>query len=94
MATLEMALSPIVSVKSLGASYKELRSLRPLLFAETSHIASKIESQEDFELRPSTVYHHLLSRAPPELQSPHQLAGWTELEYSMCIANYYYIVQH
>ena len=33
------------------------------------------------ELRPSTLWHHLISRAPTELPSPHEMRGWTISRY-------------
>ncbi len=68
MAQLEMALAPIQSLKDLGGPYKELRALRPLLFRENDQI---LGSPELSSLSLCTVMHHMFSRAPEELLSPH-----------------------
>ena len=39
-------------------------------------------SPELKHLRPSTVLHHMFSRGPDELQSPHVRAGWSISKYS------------
>lgn len=79
MAQLELALAPIVALKDLGAPYRELRALRPLLFREPDQI---LNSPELKDLSLSTVLHHLFSRAPEELLSPHVKAGWGVAKYS------------
>ena len=61
-------------LESLGAPHSVLRALRPLLFLETAQIAA---SPLLGQLPASCVVHHLYSRAPAELQSPHQRSGLT-----------------
>lgn len=50
--------------------------MRPLLFVEVENMLT------ERALRPSTVLHHMLSRAPPTLQHPYVQAGLSPLEYS------------
>ena len=80
MAQLELAIAPLQSVKELGSSYKSLRALRPFIFKETSQINDA--TSEVLYLLPSTVLHHLFSRAVLELQSPYQFKGWSIVKYS------------
>ena len=72
MAELELAVGAVTPIESLGAPFRALRALRPLLFLDTPAVASSPLLEE---LAPSVVLHHLLSRAPPELASPHARAG-------------------
>ena len=70
--------SPLASLQlaELGFPYDELRALRPLLFIEVENMVT------ERTLRPSTILHHMLSRAPPTLQHPYVQAGLSPLEYS------------
>ena len=61
-------------LETLGAPHSMLRALRPLLFLETSGLAS---SPVLGQLPGSCVLHHLYSRAPQELLGPHQRSGLT-----------------
>lgn len=79
MAQLEFAVAPLEPVKELGQPYRELRALRPLIFKELSQFSQPNELES---LLPSTVLHHLFSRASLALQSPHVVQGWTLLQYS------------
>ena len=72
MAELELAVGAVAPMESLGAPFRALRAIRPLLFLDTPAVAS---SPLLAELPASVVLHHLLSRAPPELASPHARAG-------------------
>jgi hypothetical protein len=79
MAQLEFAVAPLQPIKELGHPYLALRALRPFIFRETSQIA---ECPEIGVLLPSTVLHHLFSRAAASLQSPHVVQQWTLTKYS------------
>jgi len=83
MAEVELALAPVAPLESLGAPYRALRALRPLLFLETEAIAG---SPLIAELPSSALLHHLLSRAPPEVLSPHVRAGLTPAKYASWLA--------
>eukprot|EP00940_MAST-03C_sp_MAST-3C-sp2_P000382 g382.t1 len=70
MAQLELAIGPIVKkVSRLGWIYEELRAFRQLLFLETQAVG-QLPRHELVKMRPSTIAHHLISRAPMELQHP------------------------
>lgn len=60
--------------EQLGAPQRVLRAFRRLLFLETDAIA---ESPLLAELPVSVVLHHLYSRSPPALQSPHTRSGFS-----------------
>jgi hypothetical protein len=78
MSQLELVLGPISEVSKLGPAYAQLRSLRPLLFVETGQV---LQAESAAALRPSVVWHHLLSRGPHELQSPHAALDITAAAY-------------
>ena len=59
-------------LETLGAPPSMLRALRPLLFLDTAALPS---SPVLGQLPGSCVLHHLYSRAPAELLSPHQRSG-------------------
>ena len=73
MAELEAAVGQnLFPVEQLGAPFRVVRAFRPLLFLETAAVR---DSPLRKELPPSVVLHHLYSRAPAELQSPHARNG-------------------
>uniref|UniRef100_A0AAV1T9G5 Uncharacterized protein n=1 Tax=Peronospora matthiolae TaxID=2874970 RepID=A0AAV1T9G5_9STRA len=78
VAQLELQLEHIVPLRNAGVSYEELRAFRHMIFLETSEILR--DSTID-KIRPSNVWHHLTSRAPSELQLPHQMKRWTASAY-------------
>lgn len=61
-------------LQAIGPPHAMLRALRPLLFVETPAIP-----QSPFlnHLPATVVLHHLYSRAPAALQSPHIRSGLT-----------------
>ena len=63
----------------MGSAYQALRAFRPLLFRETDQILSA--SELEF-LSLIDVCHHLLSRAPAEIKSPHERMGISIQKYS------------
>ncbi|RZC27198.1 conserved oligomeric Golgi complex subunit 5-like [Glycine soja] len=81
MAELELAVGQnLFPVEQLGAPYRALRAFRPLIFLETSQLASSPLLQD---LPPNVILHHLYTRAPEELQSPLQRNKLTPLQYSL-----------
>ena len=58
----------------LGLPFNILRAFRRLLFLETSEVPTSPLLRE---LPPSVVLHHLYSRAPAALQSPHVRDNFT-----------------
>ncbi|PRP84475.1 hypothetical protein PROFUN_08060 [Planoprotostelium fungivorum] len=78
MAQLELSVAMLQPINTLGQQYRSLRALRPFLFRELSSIAENPEK----ELPPSAVFHHLLSRAPVDLVSPHTFHKMNVLQYS------------
>ncbi|XP_071714797.1 conserved oligomeric Golgi complex subunit 5-like [Rutidosis leptorrhynchoides] len=81
MAELELAVGQnLFPVEQLGAPYRALRALRPVIFLETSQLGSSPLLQD---LPPSVILHHLYSRGPDELQSPMQRNKLTPVQYSL-----------
>lgn len=81
MAELELAVGQnLFPVEQLGAPYRALRAFRPLIFLETSQLASSPLLQD---LPPSIILHHLYTRGPEELQSPLQRNRLTPQQYSL-----------
>ncbi|KAJ8525700.1 hypothetical protein ON010_g15414 [Phytophthora cinnamomi] len=78
MAQLELQLENIVPLRNVGSSYEELRAFRHMIFIDNSEI---LRDTTIDKIRPSNVWHHLTSRAPPELQLPHQMKHWTASKY-------------
>ncbi|KAF4144517.1 Golgi transport complex subunit 5 [Phytophthora infestans] len=78
MAQLELRLEHIVPLRNVGAVYEELRAFRHMIFLGNSEI---LRDPTIDRIRPSNVWHHLTSRAPPELQLPHQMKHWTASKY-------------
>jgi hypothetical protein len=79
MAQLELAIANLQPLNQIGQPYRALRAMRPLLFKEVSQIG---EANERDVLLPSTILHHLFSRAPSTLQYPYVLHRWTISQYS------------
>lgn len=61
-------------VDQLGSPQRMLRAFRQLLFLETDAIPEHLILAE---LPPAVVLHHLYSRAPSSLQSPHTRSGFS-----------------
>ncbi|RLN78150.1 hypothetical protein BBJ28_00007987 [Nothophytophthora sp. Chile5] len=78
MAQLELRLEHVLPLRNLGTVYEELRAFRHMIFLEKGEILR--DSTID-KIRPSNVWHHLTSRAPAELQLPHQMKHWTASKY-------------
>lgn len=75
IAELESAVAEnLVPLEAVGAPHRALRAFRPLLFLETPALRGSLLLQA---LPPSVVLHHLYSRAPPALQSPHSRSGFS-----------------
>lgn len=81
MAELELAVGQnLFPVEQLGSPYRALRAFRPLIFLETSQLASSPLLQD---LPPNVILHHLYTRGPEELQSPLERNKLTPLQYSL-----------
>lgn len=78
MTQLELRLENISPLKYVGTLYDELRAFRHMIFLDNGEILR--DSTVD-KIRPSNIWHHLISRAPPELQLPHQRKHWTASKY-------------
>ena len=75
MAELESAVADnLLPVDAIGAPHRVLRAFRPLIFLSTPELASSLLVSA---LPPSMVLHHMYSRAPGALQSPHARSGFT-----------------
>ena len=78
MGELEAAVGQsIYPLDHLGLAFNMLRALRRLLFLDTADVMSSPLLKE---LPPNVVLHHLYSRAPPALQSPHVRQGFTPVQ--------------
>uniref|UniRef100_T2M2V9 Conserved oligomeric Golgi complex subunit 5 n=1 Tax=Hydra vulgaris TaxID=6087 RepID=T2M2V9_HYDVU len=81
MGQLEFALSPFCHrIGDLGSSYKLFRVFRPFLFQNIEDIPTNPNLGDSLPY--STAIHFLFSQAPPQLLSPHTVAGWSITEYS------------
>ena len=75
MAELEAAVADyLLPVDAVGAPHRVLRAFRPLIFLGTPELAASLLVAA---LPPSIVLHHMYSRAPAALQSPHIRSGFT-----------------
>jgi hypothetical protein len=75
IAELEAAVAEnMLPLEAVGAPHRALRAFRALLFAAAPAAG---ESLLLAALPRSTVLHHLYSRAPPALQSPHSRSGFS-----------------
>ena len=75
IAELEAAVAEnLLPLEAVGAPHRALRAFRALLFAPT---AALVDSLLLPALPRSTVLHHLYSRAPLALQSPHSRSGFS-----------------
>jgi hypothetical protein len=75
IAELEAAVAEnLVPLEAVGPPHRALRAFRPLLFLDTAALPDSLLLQA---LPPSVVLHHLYSRSPPALQSPHAHSGFS-----------------
>ena len=75
MAELESAVADnLLPVDAIGAPHRVLRAFRPLIFLGTPELASSLLVSA---VPQSMVLHHMYSRAPEALQSPHTRSGFT-----------------
>ncbi|XP_042875116.1 conserved oligomeric Golgi complex subunit 5-like [Penaeus japonicus] len=80
-AQMELAISPLCNRPSeLGKPYRIVRTFRPLLFQTTDHISTSPSIGDVIPY--SVILHFLFAKAPSELRSPHQTAGWSVSRYS------------
>ncbi|KAG5451960.1 Conserved oligomeric Golgi complex subunit [Clonorchis sinensis] len=90
----ELAVSPLLSFTTEGAlvsfapeACMKLRAFRPVLLADSDQILRAYMQQKTeptlnvAQLPPSLVCQHLFSRAPDEIRSPHDTAGWSTTRY-------------
>jgi hypothetical protein len=76
IAELEAAVAQnLMPLDALGPPHRLLRAFRSLLFLGTQALAA--QPAVAAALPPSILVHHLYSRAPPALQSPHTRSGYT-----------------
>ena len=64
----------LLPLEAVGAPHRALRAFRALLFAAAPAPGDSLLLAA---LPRSTVLHHLYSRAPPALQSPHTRSGFS-----------------
>ncbi|TGZ59843.1 hypothetical protein CRM22_008844 [Opisthorchis felineus] len=91
----ELAVSPLLLpsttegalVSFAPEACMKLRSFRPVLLADSDQILRAYMQQKTeptlnvIQLPPSLVCQHLFSRAPDEIRSPHDTAGWSITRY-------------
>lgn len=79
-AQIEAALSPLChSIAEMGPSYRQLRSVRPLLFQTPEHIVTSPAIGD--VIAHSTILHMLFSRASGQLQPPYKVMRGTVENY-------------
>ncbi|KAI9905691.1 hypothetical protein PsorP6_013740 [Peronosclerospora sorghi] len=78
MTEFELLLEHVMPLRNVGPSYEELRAFRHMIFLKSGEI---LRDATVDKIRPSNLWHHLTSRAPPELQLPHQMKHWTASKY-------------
>eukprot|EP01134_Creolimax_fragrantissima_P004589 CFRG4589T1 len=85
MTAFELALSPLLErtdkrVSEIGSSYAQLRNIRATLFLETEKLdlASRVVQKSN----PIVLLHHLFSRAPTTMPSPHTLMQCSVIQYA------------
>ncbi|OQR98633.1 conserved oligomeric Golgi complex subunit 5 [Achlya hypogyna] len=76
MAQLELLLGRVRPLH--GLAFEEFKAMKHLLFVDTSRVFRDARLDK---IRPSNVWHHVLSRAPPALLLPHKMKGWTPAAY-------------
>uniref|UniRef100_A0A0K2T9U8 Conserved oligomeric Golgi complex subunit 5 n=1 Tax=Lepeophtheirus salmonis TaxID=72036 RepID=A0A0K2T9U8_LEPSM len=82
-AQLELTLEPLSpKIKSSGLSYDRLRAFRALLYIQPEDMVNSLPQIGSEVLPASTVLHHLFSKAPSDIKSPHQSADWSITRYS------------
>ncbi|XP_008558525.1 conserved oligomeric Golgi complex subunit 5 [Microplitis demolitor] len=92
-AQMEVAVAPLCRGGQLGMleqqQYRTLRALKSLLTLGPEKMVEKVvEMKGEGGVPPSLVLLHLFSSAPPELQSPHQSAGWSISRLSQWLDNH------
>ncbi|XP_072175838.1 conserved oligomeric Golgi complex subunit 5-like [Diadema setosum] len=86
-AQMELAITPLCRRPSdLGRPYKLLRAFRPMLFQTPEHISSSSALGDIIPY--STILQFLFARAPSELMSPHEVAGWSISRYSQWLSEH------
>ncbi|UJR27001.1 hypothetical protein I4U23_008307 [Adineta vaga] len=79
-AQIELALSPFCRrLIDLGKHYKILKAFRSLLILNTEDFQNN--SAVGDVVPYDVVLHHLFSRAPADIRSPHQVMGWSITRY-------------
>ena len=79
-AQIELALSPFCRrLIDLGKHYKILKAFRSLLILSSEEFVNNAAVGDVVPY--DIVLHHLFSRAPLELRSPHQVMGWSISRY-------------
>lgn len=81
-AELEAAVTQhLAPAEAVEGPLRALRALRRLLFTDTAALAAAPAPPRD--LPPPAALHHLFSRAPPALESPHARSKLTPAQYSL-----------
>ncbi|PSC76466.1 conserved oligomeric Golgi complex subunit 5 [Micractinium conductrix] len=75
----------LLPLEQLGGPARALRAFRRLLFLETAEVEGSPVLRE---LPRPEVLHHLYSRAPPQLESPHARSSLTPAQYSLWLDNH------
>ncbi|KAK0167039.1 hypothetical protein PV327_004487 [Microctonus hyperodae] len=90
---MEVAVAPLCRGGHLGSleqqQYRTLRALKSLLALSAESMVEKVvEMKGEGGVPASLILLHLFSAAPPELQSPHQSAGWSINRLSQWLDNH------
>jgi len=72
--------SKSLKLDEIGDEYFALRSFRTILFSELNTLANPVET---VHLPPLVVLHHIIVLSP--LRLPHEVHGWSEVEYVLWV---------
>ncbi|KNC85339.1 hypothetical protein SARC_02486 [Sphaeroforma arctica JP610] len=83
--SISQALTPLLErtgkrLNELGAAYVQLRNVRAMLFLETDKL--DLSSMVVQKLNPIVLLHHLFTRAPETMPSPHTLMQCSVVQYA------------
>ena len=89
---MDPVLAPLVSLISTSGGDKDVAAAVDNLAAAEAVLASSsleeiagLACLSQGKLRPSTALHFMFGRAPPELKSPHDSAGWSVSRYTQVL---------
>merc|ERR1712029_1256853 len=92
---LEPVLAPLVALvgasrtpEAVAESAVQIEALRSVLGAASLADVANLPCLAEGRLRPSTALHFMFGKAPPELKSPHDSAGWSISRYTQWLEDH------